>query len=313
MIRLVARFRWTSAVGLLLLSLASASMTPAEIDAFVAPMWQQLRTNRARYGDLSTVEITNDFTAVQVKDAIDGVKNTTECEIRMLAYEYALKELPKRAVTKMVEVFDALELMSSCGVDRPTPSALPTPAFPNPTGPGAFFVDPTKGKDTNKGTEAEPFATASAGLKATRAVSKGTAKAIVLRAGVHFLSETLKLDTQDNDLLITNYKGEEAWLSGGVKLATDWKPFNVSGTHLEHLLQEETHGESFDAKPSMSAGSGAYATFDSFAKPTPAPTPPNVYVTDVPTSIKEMLGLMTLDPQERLTRARWPNAIPEDR
>jgi hypothetical protein len=290
-------------------------MTPSEIDAFVAPMWDTLRENRNRTGDLSSVPFTDDLTAVQMKQAVDGVKNTTECEIRMLAYEYALKELPGRAVTKMVEVFDALELMSSCGVERPTPSALPTPAFPNPVGSGAFFVDPTKGKDTNTGTEAEPFATVGAALKATRTMANGKAvsKAIVLRAGVHFLADTLKLDKQDNDLLITNYKGEEAWLSGGVKLTPDWKPFNVSGTHLDHILHDEIHGETANAKPTLSVQSGAYATFDSFDHPTPAPAPPNVYVTDIDPSITEILGLMTLEPQERLTRARWPNALPEDR
>jgi hypothetical protein len=302
------------ALSLVFLSLASAAMTHDEIDAFVAPMWATLRANRDHTGDLSTVAFTDDFSAVQMKQAIDGVKNTTECEIRMLAYEYALKELPERAVTKMLEVFDALELMHSCGVERPTPSALPSPAYPNPTGPGAFFVDPAKGTDTNQGTEADPFATVGAALKATRTMlnSKGATKAIVLRAGVHFLADTLKLDKQDSNLLITNYKGEEAWLSGGAKLKTEWKPFNVSGTHFEHILHEESHGESFNAEPTM-GDQGAYATFDSFARPTPAPAPPNVYVTDVDPSISEMLGLMTLDPQERLTRARWPNALPEDR
>jgi hypothetical protein len=34
----------------------------------------------------------------------------------MQAYEYALREQPTRAVSKMVDVFDALELKASCQV-----------------------------------------------------------------------------------------------------------------------------------------------------------------------------------------------------
>ena len=61
----------------------------------LAPMWAQLREN-ARLGALA---------------------NTTECHVRLLTYEYALGLQAERA--PMLEVFDALELNTTCGVARP--------------------------------------------------------------------------------------------------------------------------------------------------------------------------------------------------
>ena len=58
----------------------------------LAPMWAQLREN-ARLGALA---------------------NTTECHVRLLTYEYALGLQAERA--PMLEVFDALELNTTCGV-----------------------------------------------------------------------------------------------------------------------------------------------------------------------------------------------------
>ena len=53
-------------------------------------------------------------------------------------------------------------------------------------------------------------------------------KGIILRKGTHFLTTPIELDTQDNNLVITNYSGEEVWISGGVVLETNWTPYNLT-------------------------------------------------------------------------------------
>ena len=54
----------------------------------------------------------------------------------------------------------------------------------------------------------------------------GAPKMILLRAGLHYLTETLALDTRDAGLAIQNYAGEAAWTSGGVPLATKWTRYH---------------------------------------------------------------------------------------
>ena len=274
-----------------------------DVAGHVAPMWATVRAATRRTGDLTALHpVTGqrdaeDVESVRAQLEAGGIKNTTECEIRLLAYEYALKAQPQRAATKMVEVFDALELQASCGVARPTPAALPPPSYPLPAAGTALYVDAVKGSDGNAGTEAAPLATVHAALAGVRGSAKKLS-AIVLRAGTHFLCAPLNLTAADSGLTLTNYPGEEAWLSGGAPLATTWRPFNVSGSHPERRGTPPAH-------PRRS-------------HPSPAPAAPNVYVTTLPADnacggAGTFTGLMTLQTRQRLTRARFPNALPEDR
>jgi hypothetical protein len=90
---------------------------------------------------------------------------------------------------------------------------------------------------------------------------------VVLRAGTHYLgASSIKLTAVDSGLLITNYPGEEAWMSGGVPIQANWKAYNTSGANIWVT----------DVAPGVLAvGNG---TFD---------------------------GLMTLETHERLIRARF--------
>ena len=251
--------------------LFAALVTTVDLDA----MWRKLHTASSLTGDLSTIP--PPASLAELRRSVDAVKNTTECNIRLLAYELALTQLPDRAKhTKMIDVFDALELSSQCNLDRPTGSTpVPPSDGANPTGTSVYFVS-AGGDDTAAGTEAKPFKTIAAALAATRKTSGG-GKAIVLRKGTHYLgAESIKLTAaQDSGLTLTNYAGEEAWISGGVVLPTEWKAVPRSAT-------------------------------------------PNVWVTDVPKSLLAVNdgtfdGLFTLASHQRLTRARYPNANPEDR
>ena len=97
-----------------------------------------------------------------------------------------------------------------------------------------FYVSPT-GSDINPGTQANPFATIARGITATRGVrpappARGTA-CLVLRGGVHYLSETIQLGSSDSGLIVSGFAGDApAWVSGGLALrGLSWAAYNVSG------------------------------------------------------------------------------------
>jgi hypothetical protein len=150
--------------------------------------------------------------------------NDTDCRAYLLEYEFSLRLMPERA--PLLDVFDALQLNSNCGITPPSgdPSTvflLPIPAAELAgCGCGPFYVDAVNGSDTNAGTQANPFRTVQRGVDATRAgrpAGQGSA-CVVLRGGVHFLSASVRLSSADSGLIVTGYEGEEAWVSGGVPL-----------------------------------------------------------------------------------------------
>ena len=141
---------------------------------------------------------------------------TDECAFRKLTYDFALLQRPDLA--PLLDVFDALELAHKCGETRPDPMTRSWPCFPTPPA-GAFYVS-TTGSDSSSGTKAKPFATVGHAVSAARgATANGT---ILLRAGVHHLSGTIALTAADSGLTIQNFECEEAWLSGGVPVSTNW-------------------------------------------------------------------------------------------
>ena len=211
--------------------------------------------------------------------------NQQECMIFGLAYEYALRLLPERAPN--LDVWTALTLGPNCGASPP-PSAAEL-GIPNPWPPASklsiisagssagpmFYVSPS-GADSNDGSEAHPFATVSHAVDSSRSArAPGTGPVtIVLRGGIHILSETISLDTRDQFLSITNYPGEAAWVSGGSALANlIWNPVNVT-----------------------TGGANVYAAHIS--------SPPT-YLTGLNTVASDG------SPSKRLYRAQYPNFNPE--
>lgn len=99
------------------------------------------------------------------------------------------------------------------------------PSYPIPSSSNTaiFFVDAEKGSDSAADGKSpdSAFKSFEKALEAVRsarangAVSKG---AIVLREGVYYLKNTVKLTEADSDLTIQNYKDEKPILSGGRKL-----------------------------------------------------------------------------------------------
>ena len=133
-----------------------------------------------------------------------------------------------------------------------------------------MYVDPTKGSDsTASGKVSSPFATIEVALAALRKAR--APRTLILRAGVHFLKETLVLTPADSGLTISGFPDgtEEAWVSGGALLPP--------------LKWEKVPGEVANLwSAQLPAGT---APVDS--------------------------GLQTLSPHRRITRARYPDGDPE--
>ena len=209
--------------------------------------------------------------------------NETECKVRTLAYEHALKLLPDRAPLRTY--FDALQLQMLCGTPPPQPRTSTAthpdsavegseegwpPLHAYGTGrAGGLHVHAAAGSDdTGDGSEHSPFGSLPKALQAARAAKKAHAgrlsaapPAILLHGGVHYLNETLVLGPADSGQVITAVPGAEAWISGGIPvLAPEWK---------------------------LHKGS--------------------VYVAELHPDITAVPALYTISPHRRLTRARYPN------
>ena len=104
----------------------------------------------------------------------------------------------------------------------------------------------------------------------------GGGDAIVLRAGVHYLSSTIDLLPSDSGLSISAYRDEEVWVSGGVPLSgLKWSKASTA-----------TDGVGVEGASS------------------------NIWVADVGGYVSEVKGLNTLSPYRRATRAIYPNGDP---
>jgi hypothetical protein len=153
-----------------------------------------------------------------------------DCAARGALLEYALKLQPFRSRGELQELVDALNMeggepggVAQChNLSLPAGSGAPagSPWFAPSLGAAVgsadvvVFVDAERGDDTASGSKAHPFRTVRHALEATRASARRTAS-IVLRGGVHYLDETLRLGPRDSGLEIRSQDGDgPAWLSG---------------------------------------------------------------------------------------------------
>lgn len=95
---------------------------------------------------------------------------------------------------------------------------------------------------------------------------KGTPpSAIVLRAGTYFLNATLMLDARDSGLVVQNYPGEAAWLSGGVPLETSWQRYKPALAGHSNYCRARCGTSGRDAQHSVTAGEPSCAAGCEFA------------------------------------------------
>merc|ERR1719357_1019520 len=95
-----------------------------------------------------------------------------------------------------------------------------------------FLVSSTDGEDTTerKGTEFDPWKTLTYAVQRIRTIrnannppSAENSATIHLTGGIHYLQETVSLNSRDAFLTITNYKGEHVTISGGIPLDLAWQ------------------------------------------------------------------------------------------
>jgi len=91
------------------------------------------------------------------------------------------------------------------------------------------FVSPN-GVDTNAGTKARPLKTFAAAQRAARKLKSKTPVTIWFHGGVYYLPETIVLTAEDsgtklNPVTYSALPGEEAVISGGVRLSLTWTPY----------------------------------------------------------------------------------------
>jgi hypothetical protein len=96
------------------------------------------------------------------------------------------------------------------------------------TGPIKFYVS-ANGKDTNKGSVDQPFATPEAAKKAVREAKKSAVnRPVEVREGVYYLQQTLELEpgdsgTKEAPITWRAAANETVILSGGRTVSGDWK------------------------------------------------------------------------------------------
>ncbi|XJR87599.1 hypothetical protein ACH34E_09210 [Elizabethkingia anophelis] len=95
------------------------------------------------------------------------------------------------------------------------------------------------GNDNNPGTLAKPFKTPERALQEIEK-AKGKSLIIYLRKGIYYLQKPIVLDNKNlktKSLLISSYPGEQAFISAGQLLKTDWKPYK-NGIYVTTIPQD---------------------------------------------------------------------------
>ena len=151
------------------------------------------------------------------------------CKMRALAYEYGKKSLP--VYGQFESLYYALGLNKDCTdyIKPPTFNATdlrPVPPMYTTKDADQIFVDYTHGSDSNSGDITHPLRTINAAVK----LAEGRVATVNLRAGTHYLTETVQITPDNNGLTIQNYNGELVEVSGGKRFDVDWKPYKVSDT-----------------------------------------------------------------------------------
>jgi hypothetical protein len=156
--------------------------------------------------------------------------------MREVAMDYARKIQPWLSQTKLQELADALngaKEAQKCNVSLKISAKSfhqGTPSFPIPRAATTYYVDATKGSDSNPGSMSSPFQSISKAIMTVRSAGNSDNTVIMLRAGTFYLTDTIMLDEKLNGLTIQNYPSEEAVVSGGKVIKPSWKVFDTSNS-----------------------------------------------------------------------------------
>jgi len=155
----------------------------------------------------------------------NGVPPDFECAWRALAYEYAMQLQPFRSNASFIAIHDGLQLTTLCNVSLSSHTRASdynhyySPKF-TMSSSTVLYVDAASGNDNNDGSEASPLAHIATAVFRARGLPKPST--IILRGGVHRLTETLQLGIEDNGLYIMAYPSETPVITSGLLLNTTW-------------------------------------------------------------------------------------------
>mmetsp|Transcript_20004 Transcript_20004/g.27525 ORF Transcript_20004/g.27525 Transcript_20004/m.27525 type:complete len:912 (+) Transcript_20004:97-2832(+) len=163
---------------------------------------------------LVTGQLINSGSPTDIQEGFD-------CAARQFAYEYGQQLLPSRGDFRTL--FDALQL-EFCGMDPPPQYDQWTPpVYPLDSRTSAVFVSPS-GNDGNSGSITSPFKTIDVAVK--QCASLLPPCVVNLREGTYPLSAPVEIDV--DSLVLQNYNGENAVLSGAVKFELgEWEDISV--------------------------------------------------------------------------------------
>ena len=167
-------------------------------------------------------------------------KATFDCPMRRLALEFAADIQPWLTTTQLQQISDALngaEEAQNCNV---TPNDLKHFDAKNEirTAPiwddsddedHSIYVDYINGNDKNNGTKLYPLKLLeSAIIRARTVYGPKVNKKIILRKGKHYLRDTIYLNANDNNTVITNYNNEFVDLSGSIPIECKWEVYKLN-------------------------------------------------------------------------------------
>mmetsp|Transcript_4887 Transcript_4887/g.8715 ORF Transcript_4887/g.8715 Transcript_4887/m.8715 type:complete len:863 (-) Transcript_4887:94-2682(-) len=169
-----------------------------------------------------------------------------DCAMRQLALDFTRRIQPFRPKHSLKAMVDTLNLhggepggAAQC-FNLTVPDNAPSvyqPSMPAaPPGTTSFYVDYDLGNDTTgEGTKALPFKSIKKALETTRthrhsleSQKQQASYFIVLRAGIHYVNETIALGSTDSNVTFQSYKKEKVILSGArlastLKKGPTWK------------------------------------------------------------------------------------------
>ena len=172
------------------------------------------RTGKLRYGPLPRAS---------ARPA--GVDHELDCDLKTLAWDYAMKLLPRQGAFK--SAYDALELENCKSSYVRKPNHYEVTPFSHSVSLSAdsldVYVDANKGNDSNPGTLTEPVKTVAQAVKLSRLNRQDQQQVVIyLRDGTYYLSQTIELGAEDSNTVVAGYPGETATVSGGREYQFDW-------------------------------------------------------------------------------------------
>eukprot|EP01083_Nonionella_stella_P019641 54547_1 len=190
-----------------------------------------------------------------------------DCPMRELALEFAQHIQPWLSQSQLQQIADGLNgspESRNCSV-KPSSSLLQqAPEYPIHQAPNwidflvdidpnvaTIYVDYNHGHDHNDGSIARPIKHLNTALIKLRSLSQNTdtlSQRIILRKGTHYIADTIHINANDSNLLITNYNHEHVVVSGTKPLNCNWTKYKQAPNGLYYYQCDLSQNNITDIK-----------------------------------------------------------------